>query len=285
MVSGSPAKRQNVPVLILAGGLGTRISEESQLKPKPMLEIGDLPILIHIMRGYYAHGFDDFVICAGYKAWELKSYFLNYAFRLNHLVIDHRALGREDHRRDQSPAEVIGRNAAQEKWRVRVFDTGVECMTGGRVARALDLMEGEGFDDFALTYGDGLSDVDLRAELAFHREQGKTGTVLGVVPSARFGELDADPARSPRVSGFLEKPVSKQAWVSGGFFFFKRGFRSRLSDDAGCVLEREPLAKLAGSGELVMHAHRGFWHPMDTLRDKVYLQSLWDSGKAPWLAR
>jgi glucose-1-phosphate cytidylyltransferase len=269
-------KTQNVPVLILAGGMGTRISEETAVKPKPMIEIGDIPILIHIMRRYYAHGFNDFVVCAGYKAWEIKHYFLNYEFRLNHLGIDHRSNANQ-------PPAALGTNSAQERWRVRVVDTGTDCMTGGRVARALDLIaaQGDSFDDFALTYGDGLSDIDLGKEFHFHVERGRLGTVLGVIPSARFGELDLN--ADNQVVGFLEKPESKQAWVSGGFFFFKKAFRKYLKEESRCILEREPLARLAREQQLIMYPHRGFWHPMDTLRDKIYLQELWDSGKAPWL--
>lgn len=270
--------KQSVPVFILAGGLGTRISEETSLKPKPMIEIGETPILIHLMRWYYAHGFNDFVICAGYRAWEIKSYFLTYQFRQNHIVIDHRAADRRD--------SWFGKNLGQEAWRVRVVDTGVDCMTGARVARALDAVKkeygGEDFSDFAVTYGDGLSDVDLSAELARHQEHGKVGTVLAVHPSARFGELDI--AKDGVVRSFVEKPQSKQGLINGGFFFFKREFQRYLSDDPSCILERDPLARLASDGQLVAWQHPGFWHPMDTLRDKVYLQQLWDGGKAPWVA-
>lgn len=267
-------KKQNIPVFILAGGLGTRISEETQLKPKPMVEIGEVPILVHIMRWYYAHGFDDFVICGGYRCWEIKQYFLDYLFRLNHLVIDHRES-------THAPATALGMNGGQEKWRVRVIDTGLDCMTGGRIARAVDIAsQEEDFSTFAVTYGDGVCDVNLREELAFHRSHGKKATVLGVVPSARFGELEVN--AQGKVEGFLEKPESKQGLVNGGFFFFEKGFRKYLSDDGSCVLERAPLEKIAGDGELMMFRHDRFWQPMDTLRDKNYLQGLWDSGKAAW---
>ena len=265
----------NTPVFILAGGLGTRLSEETGTKPKPMVEVGEIPILIHIMRSYYRHGFNDFVICAGYRSWEIKKFFLNYEFRMNHLGIDHRT------DLTQSPT-ALGRSSAQEKWRVRVVDTGVDCMTGGRLARAFDaIARDQAFTDFALTYGDGLSDVDLAKEFDFHHTHQKMGTVLGVNMQARFGILDV--VDDMQVAGFLEKPDDRQDVISGGFFFFKRDFRRFLSNDIECVLERQPLEMLAAHGELMSFRHTGFWHPMDTLRDKTYLEKLWASGSAPWL--
>jgi len=267
---------KHIPVFILAGGLGTRLSEETNLKPKPMLELGDIPILVHIMRWYYSFGFNDFIICAGYKSWEIKKYFLNYEFRKNHLVIDHRE------QMSTSPT-VLGRNSEQENWRVKVIDTGLNTMTGGRVARAFDEVAAlENFTDFALTYGDGLCDVDLRQELDFHLKHNKLGTVMGVKPTARFGELDLN---GHQVEGFVEKPQTRQGLINGGFFFFRRDFRKYLCPDQNCVLEREPLEKLANNGELMMFKHEGFWHPMDTQRDKNYLQGIWDTGKAPWMAK
>ena len=269
-------QKQDIPVFILAGGLGTRLSEETGTKPKPMLEVGEIPLLVHIMRSYYRFGFNDFVICAGYRSWEIKQFFLAYEFRMNHLLIDHR----EDV--GQMPA-ALGRSSAQEKWRVRVVDTGVDCMTGGRIARALDIISNDqAFSCFALTYGDGLSDVNLSDELAFHLSHGKLGTVLGVGLSPRFGVLDVD--EDQRVSGFLEKPAHRNDVINGGFFFFRREFRRHLSPKASCVLEREPLEQLAGLGELMTFKHAGFWHPMDTLRDKNHLEKLWGSGQAPWLS-
>lgn len=264
-----------VPIFILAGGLGTRLSEETTLRPKPMVEIGDTPILVHIMRRYYAFGFNDFVICAGYRAWEIKNYFLNYQFRSNHLEIDHR----QSH--DRSPS-TLGRATAQERWRVRVIDTGEATMTGGRVARAFDevTLAGEKFDDFGVTYGDGVCDVDLSAEFAYHQGHGQTGTVLAVRPMARFGELAM---QGDSVLSFSEKPEATQGLINGGFFFFKRAFRDRLKTDESCILERDPVSGLARDGQLRAFTHPGFWHPMDTLRDKNYLQELWTSGKAPWV--
>lgn len=270
-------KKQHIPVFILAGGMGTRISEETHLKPKPMIEIGETPILVHLMRWYYSFGFDDFVICAGYRSWEIKNYFLDYQFRQNHLVIDHReSLG-------SGPA-TFGLNLAQEKWRVRVIDTGVDCMTGARIARAFDAVsKTDRFSDFAVTYGDGLSDVNLEKEFQFHQSHGRVGTVLGVPPAARFGELGVN--SEGMVTSFQEKPQSLPGLINGGFLFFKNEFRSRLETTPDCILERVPLSCLADDGEMMVFPHRGFWYPMDTLRDKIYLQSLWESGKAPWILK
>ncbi len=270
-------KKQNIPVFILAGGLGTRLSEETHLKPKPMLEIGEVPILLHIMRWYYSFGFDDFVICAGYRSVEIKNYFLNYEFRSNHLMIDHRESL-------FSPAKVYGKSTTQEKWRVRVIDTGPDTMTGGRIARAFDLAAQDGeIKTFAVTYGDGVCDVNLDHELKFHHEHSRLGTVLGVPPSARFGELNL--GEGNLVKGFVEKPEDKQGCINGGFFFFNGEFRRYIDPNKSCILERAPLETLARDGQLMVFEHRGFWQPMDTLRDKVHLQALWDSGKAPWAVR
>jgi glucose-1-phosphate cytidylyltransferase len=275
----SPAKTENtakVPVFILAGGMGTRISEESALKPKPMIEIGGDPILIHLMRWYYSFGFNDFVICAGYRAWDIKQYFLNYAFRKADLEIDHRA------QLDQ-PARAIGETRGREQWRVRVLNTGENCMTGGRVARALAALKNESFENFAVTYGDGLSDVNLKTEFQSHLEHQKIGTVLGVHPSARFGELVV--GKDGTVDDFSEKPQSNSDWINGGFFFFKRAFEKYVANDPACILERAPLMKLAQDGELKMFSHPGFWHPMDTLRDKNMLEAMLNENRAKWIVQ
>lgn len=264
----------NVPVFILAGGLGTRISEETTLRPKPMIEIGDTPILVHIMRWYHSFGFNDFVICAGYKSWEIKDYFLTYQFRQNDLCIDHR---KNNHEAPRYEGEGVG----HEKWRVRVIDTGLETMTGGRLAIAYDRVKATtNFDHFAVTYGDGLTNVDLSKEFKFHLEHGRTATMLGVSPISRFGEIDRD--EKGVVNHFIEKPDEKLALINGGFFLFKKEFRNYLEPRKDLILERAPLEKLTKDKQLVAYEHRGFWQCMDTLRDKMHLQSMWDSGKAPW---
>jgi glucose-1-phosphate cytidylyltransferase len=225
------------PVFILAGGLGTRISEETDLKPKPMIEIGDSPILLHIMRWYFSFGFNDFVICAGYKSWEIKRYFLHYEALSNHLEIDHRT-------QVTAAPKSFGKNVGQENWRVRVIDTGTAAMTGARVAKAFDLVQSqEPFDQFALTYGDGLTDVNLLNEFKFHRSHKKIGTVLGVRNQARYGELDV--TNDSLVEGFLEKPESRQGHINGAYFFFKSDFRKYLDVKDDHILERTPLSSLA----------------------------------------
>lgn len=265
---------KNIPVFILAGGLGTRLSEETHVRPKPMVEIGGVPILVHIMRLYYRHGFNDFVICAGYKSWEIKQFFINYRYRCNHLEIDHREA-------TVTEPVVLGENGAQEKWRVRVIDTGNDSMTGCRIAKAFDEVHRyRPFEHFAVTYGDGLSDHEMSSQFAFHLKNDRVGTVLGVRPSARFGELDVD--GDNQVRRFLEKPEVSQSRINGGFFFFKSAFRRFLEDKPNCILERIPLEKLASEGQLKMYRHDSFWQPMDTLRDKNYLEELWQSNRAPW---
>lgn len=275
-MSTSVSKQANIPVFILAGGLGTRLSEETQLKPKPMVDVGEFPILLHIMRYYYRQGFNDFVICAGYRSWEIKNYFLNYEFRDRHLEIDHR----QDIDR---PSRPFGDSKTQEKWRVRVIDTGLNTMTGGRIARAMDAISKDTpFEHCAVTYGDGLTDANLKQELEYHLTHSKVGTVLAVHPMARFGELEITPEGT--VTQFLEKPQATQGRINGGFFFFKKSFRDYLKTDESCILEREPLVKLARDHQLKMFPHDGFWQPMDTLRDRQQLEALWNSGKAPWIS-
>jgi glucose-1-phosphate cytidylyltransferase len=239
-----------------------------------MIEIGDAPILIHIMRWYYHHGFNDFVICGGYRSWEIKNFLLNYEYRMNHLLIDYRNSS------NRAP-QTFGANQAQEKWSIRVIDTGLESMTGARIARAYDeVSQHQNFSHFAVTYGDGLSNVNLNDQLSFHISHKKVGTILGVPPVARWGELDVGPTGI--VAGFLEKPEQRQSLINGGFFFFNANFRKYLDTNPDCILEKEPLGKLVSDQELLAFKYTGFWHAMDTLRDKVHLQSLWDSGEAPW---
>jgi glucose-1-phosphate cytidylyltransferase len=269
-----PKSIANTPILILAGGFGTRISEESGTRPKPMVEIGEIPILVHLMKWYLKNGFNDFVILGGYKVMEIKKYFINYEYGANNLEIDHRFSR-------NTPPKSFASNLQHDPWRVRVLDTGLTSMTGSRVAQGIDLIsKQESFENFGVTYGDGLSDVNLKDEFSFHLKHGKIGTVLGIPPPSRFGELRTD--KSGMVTSFLEKPKISSSRINGGFFFFRKDFRNFLSLDKDCTLETGPLADLSKKSELMMFDHQGFWQPMDTLRDRNSLQELWDSGVAPW---
>jgi glucose-1-phosphate cytidylyltransferase len=256
-----------VPVFILCGGLGTRLREETDVRPKPMVPVGNHPILWHIMRTYSHYGFKKFILCLGYKAEVIKSYFLNYPSMNSDFTIDlktnHVTVHKIDHEQD---------------WDVTLANTGALTMTGARVARAAAKYLGDA-QHFAVTYGDGLTDADLGVELQFHLKQGKIGTVLGVNPPSRFGELKLD---HEQVVEFAEKPDFAENWINGGYFFFKREILHYLSQDEGCVLEREPLVKLARDRELSIWKHREFWYAMDTQRDRDHLNKLWESGDAPW---
>lgn len=266
-----------VPIFILAGGMGTRISEETQAKPKPMIEIGRIPLLIHIMRHYFAFGFNDFVICAGYRSLDIKKYFLDYRYHLYDLEIDQRDKG-------NIQLKTLVKETKEEAWRVRIIDTGESAMTGCRVAKSFDIAQrSEPFEHFGLTYGDGLSDANLSEELNFHLGHGKVGTVLGTKNLARYGELDV--SQNDQVTALLEKPQSRQGLISGGFFFFRSDFRKYLTPKEDLVLEKEPLSKLANDGELFVYKHPGFWYAMDTLRDKLHLEGLWNAGNAPWVIK
>ncbi len=251
--------------VILAGGLGTRISEETHLKPKPMIEIGGRPILWHIMKIYSAHRIHDFVICVGYKGYLIKEYFANYFLHMSDVTFD------MVHNR----MEVHQRNA--EPWRVTVVDTGDETMTGGRLRRVRDYL-GDGDEPFCFTYGDGVADVDITALVAFHRAHGREATVTAVQPPGRFGALGIE---AGRVTSFQEKPVGDGAWINGGFFVVEPRAIARIAGDS-TSWESGPLESLARDGQLSAYHHRGFWRPMDTLRDKVQLEEMWASGKAPW---
>jgi glucose-1-phosphate cytidylyltransferase len=257
----------NVPVFVLCGGLGTRLREETEVRPKPMITIGNRPILWHIMRTYSHHGFRRFILCLGYKAEVIKSYFLNYASMNSDFTVGLRtnklAIHSIDHDQD---------------WEVTLADTGELTMTGARIARAAAKYLGNA-THFAVTYGDGLTDLDLAAEYRFHLEQGRVGTVLGVNPPSRFGELKVD---GTKVQEFSEKPDFVDSWISGGYFFFRREFLDYLSTQESCILEREPLIRLARDGKLSIYQFRGFWACMDTQRDHDYLNKLWTSGEAPW---
>ena len=255
-----------VQTVILCGGMGTRLREETEYRPKPMIEIGGRPILWHIMKGYAVHGFTDFVICLGYKGETIKEYFLNYEAMNNDFTVE---LGR--------PESLAFHDAHQENgWRVTLVDTGHAMMTGARVKRAAKYLTG---DRFMLTYGDGVSNVDLRRLLAFHEQAGTLATVTGVHPSSRFGELLVTGAR---VDQFSEKPRTHAGIINGGFFVFERKALEYLSDDPSCVLESEPLERLAADGQLSVYLHDGFWQCMDTYRDYQQLNQLWDAGGAPW---
>lgn len=260
-------KPVDVPVFVLCGGLGTRLREETELRPKPMVPIGNHPILWHIMRTYARHGFKRFVLCLGYKAEVIKSYFLNYASMNSDFSVDLKTNATTVHSIDHD-----------QDWQVTLADTGELTMTGARVARAAEKYLGD-VEHFAVTYGDGVTDADLSAEFRFHQSHDKLGTVLGVNPPSRFGELLLD---GDIVSRFEEKPEFEENWINGGYFFFRRRFLPYLSKDESCVLERAPLVKLAEENQLAMYKHRGYWACMDTQRDRDQLNKLWSSGEAPW---
>lgn len=250
--------------VILAGGLGTRIAEESDTKPKPMVEIGGRPLLWHIMKIYARHGINDFVICLGYKGYIIKEFFFNYYRHMSDMRID---LSTGDH-------QIL--NSQAEDWRITLVDTGAETMTGGRLKRAAKYLDNE---TFCLTYGDGLSDVDISGEVDFHRRHGKLATVLAVQPPGRFGVLNLNAAHD--VSSFEEKPSDEIGWINGGFFVLEPSAIDYVADDT-TSWERAPLMDIARDGQLAAYQHTGFWQPCDTLRDKRELEALWHSGKAPW---
>jgi glucose-1-phosphate cytidylyltransferase len=249
--------------VILAGGYGTRISEESHLRPKPMIEIGGQPLLWHILKIYSAHGITDFVVCAGYKQYVIKEYFSNYFLHMTDVTFDTARHSIDVHHR------------RAESWRVTVVDTGLDTMTGGRLKRVRDYV---GDETFCMTYGDGLSDVDLSALLAFHRRHGRLATVTAVRPAARFGALEIV---DDRVAAFEEKPKGDGHWINGGFFVLEPGVFDHIEGDA-TIWERAPLESLAGQGQLSAFKHQGFWSAVDTLRDKNHLEEVWASGEAPW---
>jgi glucose-1-phosphate cytidylyltransferase len=251
--------------VILAGGLGTRISEETVTRPKPMVEIGGKPILWHIMKMYSAHGVHDFVICCGYKGYVIKEYFANYFLHSSDVTFD---MGTNQMHVHQKYAE---------PWKVTLIDTGENTMTGGRLKRVKDYL---GDEDFCFTYGDGVSDVNITELIRFHRNEKVLATVTAVQPPGRFGSLAM---QGSRVTGFMEKPAGEGGWINGGFFVLSPKVIDLIKDDA-TVWEREPLEGLAQKGQLTPYMHQGFWQPMDTLRDKMHLEELWQAGKAPWKA-
>ncbi len=250
--------------VILAGGLGTRLSEETATRPKPMVEVGGRPILWHILKMYAHHGINDFVICCGYKGYVLKEYFANYFLHMSDVTFDMRSNRMEVHHKRAEP------------WNVTLVDTGENSMTGGRLKRVAQYVEHD--EAFCFTYGDGVSDVDISATLDFHRAHGKAATLTGTYPAARFGALETD---GKRVLRFKEKPRGEGGMINGGFFVLKPQVIELIDGDA-TIWEQEPLNTLAARGELMAYEHDGFWQPMDTLRDKQLLDDLWASGKAPW---
>src|SRR5688572_23539407 len=251
-------------VVILAGGAGTRISEETQNRPKPMVEIGGKPILWHIMKLYSHHGVSDFVICLGFKGYVIKEYFANYWLHTSDVTFD---LGAN---------QIITHERNTENWRVTLVDTGLETMTGGRLKRVAQYLEKD--EPFCMTYGDGVGDVDIVKLVDFHKGHGRKATVTATTAPGRFGALRM---QGTTVEGFQEKPVGDGAWINGGFFVLSPDVLNLISGDS-TVWEREPMEKLAASGELTAFKHPGFWQPMDTLREKNQLEALWENGKAPW---
>lgn len=249
--------------VILAGGLGTRIIEESHLKPKPMIEIGGKPILWHIMKIYSHHGINDFIICLGYRGYVIKEYFANYFLHMSDVTFDMAQNRMEVHQNSAEP------------WRVTLVDTGPDTLTGGRLKRVRDHL---GDEAFCFTYGDGVADIDIAAKLAFHRGHGKLATVTAIQPPGRYGALSID---AGRVLSFQEKPAGDGAWINGGFFVLEPRVIDYIDGDR-TSWEANPLVELAAQGELMSYQHRGFWQPMDTLRDKNNLEDLWATGRAPW---
>lgn len=249
--------------VILAGGLGTRLSEETSIKPKPMLEIGGRPIIWHIMKIYSHYGINEFIVCAGYLGYMIKEYFSNYGLHMSDVTFDMVA------------GKTIVHRAYAEPWKITIIDTGAETMTGGRLRRVRHHI---GDEPFCMTYGDGLADIDIGALIAFHLDHGAEATVTRVLPPGRFGSLALD---GSLVTGFQEKPMGDGGWINGGFFVLSPAVLDRIDGDE-TIWEREPLEALARDHQLHAYAHEGFWQPMDTLRDKRHLEELWDTGQAPW---
>lgn len=250
--------------VILAGGLGTRLSEETSSRPKPMVEIGGKPILWHIMKMYSSHGIDDFIICCGYKGYIIKEYFANYFLHQSDVTFCMKENCMDVHEKRAEP------------WTVTLVDTGDESMTGGRLKRVENYIKDE--ESFCFTYGDGVGDIDIKATIEFHNRHGKEATLTATYPPGRFGALDI---KGGKVKSFQEKPKGDGAMINGGFFVLSPKVVERITGEE-CIWEQEPLNGLASDGELMAYEHHGFWQPMDTLRDKMLLEKLWQSGKAPW---
>jgi glucose-1-phosphate cytidylyltransferase len=252
-----------VKAVILAGGEGSRLSEETETKPKPMIEIGGKPVLWHIMKLYSAHGINDFIICLGYKGFVIKEYFSNYLLHVSDITFDLAQNKMEIHQYSAEP------------WKVTLVDTGAKTMTGGRLKQISPHLDE---NEFCMTYGDGLSDVNINKLIQFHKSEGKLATVTAVLPPGRFGNLKLD---EQRVTGFEEKPKGDEGWINGGFFVLSPKVLDYIDDDT-TIWERTPMEQLASSDNLAAYKHHGFWQPMDTLREKRLLENLWNSGKAPW---
>ncbi len=253
-------------VVILAGGLGTRLGEETVKKPKPMVEVGEKPILWHIMKTYYHYGFNEFIICGGYKQNMIKDFFNNYFLYNSDVTFDNTL----------SSKVVSVHNTSCEKWKVTVVDTGRNSMTGGRIRRIKKFI---GNEPFMLTYGDGVADVNIKELIKFHKENGKMVTLTAIQPDGRFGSLDI--GKNSTVNSFIEKPIGDNGWINGGYFVCQPEIFDYLENDS-TIWERKPLETIASKGELCAYQHRGFWHAMDTLKDKQELEKLWQEGKAPW---
>lgn len=251
-------------VVILAGGLGTRLSEETVLKPKPMVEVGDKPILWHILKTYSAHGFNDFIICLGYKGYIIKEYFINYFYHQANLTVD------------LSKNQIEVHNTEAEPWKITMIETGLHTMTGGRIKRCAPYI---GNETFMCTYGDGIGNVNIRELLAFHQQNGKLLTVTSVQPSGRFGALDI--SENNQVNAFVEKPKGDKAWINAGFFVCEPSVLDFIDNDE-TVFEKKPMENIANQGQMMAYKHEGYWKPMDTLRDKHELETEWNTGNAPW---
>ncbi len=252
-------------VVLLAGGMGTRLSEETDIRPKPMVEIGGKPILWHIMKIYSHYGFNDFIVCLGYKGYYIKEYFYHYFLHNSDVTFDF----------SKQNQERTVHNTKAEPWKVTLVDTGAETMTGGRLKRVSEYI---GNETFMMTYGDGVSDINIKTLVEHHEKSGKKATLTAVLPSGKFGALALD---GDLITAFQEKPKGDGSWVNGGFFVLEPSVIDLIKDDT-TIWEREPLEKLADSGELTAYKHSGFWKPMDTLRDKIELNTMWESGNAPW---
>jgi glucose-1-phosphate cytidylyltransferase len=255
---------QSVKAVILAGGLGTRITEETHLKPKPMIEIGGKPILWHIMKTYSSHGINDFIICCGYKGYVIKEYFANYFLHMSDVTFD------------MKNNQMIVHEQKAEPWTVTLVDTGESTQTGGRLRRVRHYLTDN--EPFCFTYGDGLADLNITQEVQFHQSHGKLATICAVQPPGRYGSLVRD---NQTITGFQEKPLGDGGWINGGYFILQPEVIDLIESDF-TIWEKEPLEALAKEGQLKAFEHHGFWQPMDTLRDKIHLEEFWQTGKAPW---